>query len=809
MRNMLTFSSPPLIISMTLTTLLFIITTPVDGATTIDVTSLGATPNGKTDSSKAFLSAWNSACGSTGSSTIIVPKGQFLVKTALKFNGQSCKSSGVTFDIKGTIVGPSDFKALGNTETWFAFDGVTGVSISGGTFDAKGASLWSCKRSGNGCPSGATTLRFTNSMNIVINGVTSMNSQLYHIVIDGCKNVKVQGVRVSASGSSPNTDGIHVESSMGVTILSSNIGTGDDCVSIGEGTTNLWIEDMKCGPGHGISIGSLGKEVNEAGVQNVTVKTATFTGTDNGVRIKSWGRPSNGFVRNVLFEHITMVNAKNPIIIDQNYCPDNKGCPGKASGVKISGVTYQDIHGSSATPVAVKFDCSPTYPCKDIKLEDVKLTYNNQAAQSSCVNADGSTNGVIYPKEGTMEIITTLSLLIFFIFLPPTLTKGERYNIIDFGAKPSSETDSSNALLAAWRAACNVDTSSMVPPTIYVPQGRYLVGSALVFNGRNCKPMNSNKGIVLGIEGTLVAPADYLALGHVITWLSFEYVTGVTIYGGSLDGQGAGLWACKKAYVDKRNCPNGTTTLAFTNSKDITVSGLTSVNSQLYHIVINGCQNVRLQGLRVLASGTSPNTDGIHVQLSRNVMIFNSEIATGDDCVSVGAGMTGLSIENVVCGPGHGISIGSLGKGLDEPGVQNVTVTSVTITNTQNGVRIKSWARPSNGFVRNVLFHKITMNNVQNPIIIDQNYCPKNTGCPAQDSGIKISHVTYQDIQGTSATKVAVKFECSPKYPCTNIRMENIRLRYTGQLAAMSSCVNAGGTVAGIVEPVSCIIENN
>jgi len=89
-------------------------------------------------------------------------------------------------------------------------------------------------------------------MNIVMNGVTSINSQLYHIVIDGCKNVKVQGVKVFASGSSPNTDGIHVESSVRVTILSSNIGTGDDCVSIGKGTTNLWIEDMKCGPGHGI-----------------------------------------------------------------------------------------------------------------------------------------------------------------------------------------------------------------------------------------------------------------------------------------------------------------------------------------------------------------------------------------------------------------------------------------------------------------------------------------------------------------------------------------------------------------------------
>ena len=96
------------------------------------------------------------------------------------------------------------------------------------------------------------TLGFSNSMNIIVNGVTSLNSQLYHIVVNGCKNVKIQGVRVLASGASPNTDGIHVQLSTSVTILNSNIGTGDDCISIGEGTTNLWIEGIACGPGHGI-----------------------------------------------------------------------------------------------------------------------------------------------------------------------------------------------------------------------------------------------------------------------------------------------------------------------------------------------------------------------------------------------------------------------------------------------------------------------------------------------------------------------------------------------------------------------------
>ncbi|KAJ0035773.1 hypothetical protein Pint_26296 [Pistacia integerrima] len=292
-----------------------------------------------------------------------------------------------------------DYKVIGNADDWLVFEHVNGVSINGGTLDGQGAGLWTCIKTGERCPSGATTLEFTNSNNIVINGLTSLNSQKFHTVINECNNVKAQGVKVSASGDSPNTDGIHVQSSSSVTILNSRIGTGDDCVSIGPGTTNLWIENVACGPGHGISIGSLGKEQEEAGVQNVTVKTVTFSGTQNGVRIKSWGRPSSGFARNILFQHATMKNVQNPIVIDQNYCPDDKNCPEQTSGVKISDVTYQDIHGTSATKVAVKFDCSLESPCSGISFEDVKLTYKNEPAEASCSHADGSSSGFIQPND--------------------------------------------------------------------------------------------------------------------------------------------------------------------------------------------------------------------------------------------------------------------------------------------------------------------------------------------------------------------------------------------------------------------------
>ncbi|XP_025692150.2 polygalacturonase-like [Arachis hypogaea] len=367
-------------------------------AATFNVLNFGAKADGRTDSAKAFTGAWVHACASAQPASIMVPPGRFLVGS-ITFSGQ-CANKAISFEIQGTLVAPSDYNILGKKGNWIVFEHVDGVSIRGGLLDGQGTALWNCKNSGKGsCPSGATTLLFSNSNNIFISGLSSLNSQLFNIVINECQNVMVQGVSVTAAGNSPNTDGIHVQGSSHVTILSSKIRTGDDCISIGPGTTNLWIENIACGPGHGISIGSLGKELKEAGVQNVTVKTVTFTGTQNGVRIKSWGRPSTGFVRDVIFQDAIMVNAQNPILIDQNYCPDNEGCPGQASGVKISDVTYKNIHGTSATEVAVNFDCSPKNPCSGIKLEDVKLTYKNQVAQASCVHAAGTTLGSVQPEN--------------------------------------------------------------------------------------------------------------------------------------------------------------------------------------------------------------------------------------------------------------------------------------------------------------------------------------------------------------------------------------------------------------------------
>ncbi|TXG67436.1 hypothetical protein EZV62_008711 [Acer yangbiense] len=97
---------------------------------------------------------------------------------------------------------------------------------------------------------------------------------------------------------------------------------------------------------------------------------------------------------------------------------------------------------------------------------------------------------------------------------------------------------------------------------------------------------------------------------------------------------------------------------------------------------------------------------------------------TGDDYVSIGPGSRDINVTNVQCGPGHGISIGSLGAGPNEDDVIGVHVTYCNLTNTMYGVRIKTFVEPYQSTVSNIVYDQINPHYVGNPIIIDQQYNP-------------------------------------------------------------------------------------
>lgn len=120
-------------------------------------------------------------------------------------------------------------------------------------------------------------LRFNFITNSMVKDITSRDNKQFQMYLLGCKNLTFYNVGISAPEVSINTDGIHIGRSSGFNITNSTVETGDDCVSIGDGSEQINIQRVTCGPGYGISVGSLGKCPNEEPVVGISVKNCTFT----------------------------------------------------------------------------------------------------------------------------------------------------------------------------------------------------------------------------------------------------------------------------------------------------------------------------------------------------------------------------------------------------------------------------------------------------------------------------------------------------------------------------------------------------
>ncbi|OIV89411.1 hypothetical protein TanjilG_21905 [Lupinus angustifolius] len=207
-------------------------------------------------------------------------------------------------------------------------------------------------------------------------------------------------ITLTAPGDSPNTDGIKMAMSQGININDVHIGTGDDCIAILSGTKNVNISKVYCGPGHGISVGSLGKHDDEVDVQDIHVKNCTFNGTSNGLRIKTWASPLNHTLKasNFVYEDIIIIDVEHPINIDQEYCPSGNCGNEVSSKVEISNVHYKNIEGSCKGDVAVNFKCSESNPCQNITGVNVNL-WSSLGSIGTLTNYCSHVNGAFYGKQ--------------------------------------------------------------------------------------------------------------------------------------------------------------------------------------------------------------------------------------------------------------------------------------------------------------------------------------------------------------------------------------------------------------------------
>ncbi|KAL6996578.1 galacturonan 1,4-alpha-galacturonidase [Sarracenia purpurea var. burkii] len=143
----------------------------------------------------------------------------------------------------------------------------------------------------------------------------------------------------------------------------------------------------------------------------------------------------------------------------------------------------------------------------------------------------------------------------------------------------------SQAFKDAWKLACSSSSQSQVE----IPVGNTYLVRPIDFGG----PCQSK--LTLKISGTIIAPKDP------DVW----------------DGLNPQKWLYFHGALVFHRCEN------------LIVRNLMMVNSQQMHLAFTNCVRVSASHLKVLAPGSSPNTDGIHISASTLVEIKRSVVRTG------------------------------------------------------------------------------------------------------------------------------------------------------------------------------------
>jgi polygalacturonase len=171
------------------------------------------------------------------------------------------------------------------------------------------------------------------SRNVLIEGVTIVNSPMWEINPVLCGNVTVRGVKISSHG--PNNDGCDPDSSKDVLIENCSFDTGDDCIAIDSGRDrdgrrvgvaceNIVVRNCDMKDGHGaLTIGSM----VSGGVRNVFFENCRLSSPhlDEVLRFKS-NAMRGGVVENVFFRGIEIGEVADAVVqIDLFYEDGPKG----------------------------------------------------------------------------------------------------------------------------------------------------------------------------------------------------------------------------------------------------------------------------------------------------------------------------------------------------------------------------------------------------------------------------------------------------------------------------------------------------
>ena len=362
-----------------------------------DVEEYGAIGDGVHVSTEALQGAID-ACGTSGGGTVRVPAGTFVtgalwLRNYVTLELMAGATLRATEQIQDFPPYQSEWEGPNVTPMHAGLingQGLRDVAVIGrGTIDGSGGVWWALLEREALTAQRPRLIRLVACNNVLIDGLTCVNSPMWTINPLACDNVTVTRLTIRNPDNSPNTDGINPECSSNVRISDCHIDVGDDCISLKASTEddrrqhhraceNVTVTNCTMLRGHGGVV--IGSEIT-GGVRNVVISDCIFNGTDRGIRIKA--RRGRGYaVEDVRVANVLMDGVLCPIVMNLFYGPgatsadlvtDTGARPVTDATPAFRRIGFFNIHAKRVRAAAAYILGLPERAIEDVKIEGMSV----------------------------------------------------------------------------------------------------------------------------------------------------------------------------------------------------------------------------------------------------------------------------------------------------------------------------------------------------------------------------------------------------------------------------------------------------
>ncbi|KAF2849594.1 glycoside hydrolase family 28 protein [Plenodomus tracheiphilus IPT5] len=273
---------------------------------------------------------------------------------------------------------------------------------------------------------------------------------------------------------------------------------------------------------------------------------------------------------------------------------------------------------------------------------------------------------------------------------------------------------------------------------------------------------------------------------------------------GTFNGNGDYWYEWIRKQPNTSNYPGRPHQVTFDGLTNSVIRGLNFLRSQMWTMSIIRSHDTVWEDIFINNTGnrvSSSNTDGVDTFFSSNLLFRNLTVYNGDDSFSCKANSTNITLFDSQFYHGLGIAIGSIGQYNDRfETIENIRAENVYFEDTLHAFYVKTWTNDQNGyppnggggglgFAANMVMKNFTTKDMRGgAFTISQ--CTRFIGAPGQgnctNSQFQVRDVSIKGLKGITKDRRVVSLQCSGIAPCSNIRLDDIDLRYANNTKAPS-----------------------